>query len=798
MNSVHAVVYLLGSLFLASTLGLAAIPLLKRFELPRLTKFLIGAASLPYILGIYMLLITVIPFRMHNIVYVIIPYIICSVFLILYFRRNGTDLKLEGKISELTIVGLCSALISGPASSYISGWGGFTITLLISTGTLTGILFLANSYVLCRKATRLSGKRIALDCGFLVLFLITCRLTYASASYSSMIIRSAAIFIASVVFGIIYIKTSENDKQRDTARFLTLFQLINSGIMINTLENNAMNNSYVMLATLGVIGLAAVVFFVVSYGSKPFTKMFADSEYLITCIASIVLFVIIKYIMGRSIGTVIGSDAIQYLSEAYDYTIGLKFGTMNDFHGDAAGTLLSNIHSPVWPAYLSNGLLYADKVGYPHDLGARMAFGLTYIYMLCIIFALGYTFRGKFSGLITSCILFANENISALVISMTREGFRLIPLIAFAILLIGLPRKIRPLDAVILMMSTAFIMVGHPINAITAIAVGFVFTIWYFIAKRGTVGNLILSYIPCGIGAALGSYQIFQAYLETGSMTGGLIDFEDVFEGTTYYDTYVTNFANSLGHNMNYWDKILGIITKDNGIIFIPALIITIIMFIMLLKKKQAGSATFFIIMIALAQFLMLTEIFQWSGRSYVEWCYRNFRYTVQMYIFYALLISIFIKDVVFALKVNWKKITSSLIVIVYLAIPLGIEYLYIIDHDINEKCLFYYDDIREFTDRNEPGKILLDNYNMNYYLNNRGICFWTKPVDALRHADTDDEFYEEAKKLGISAILITDANREIYWDNTEIDSFITSQYIKGQIHINSESANSYTIYMLK
>jgi hypothetical protein len=104
-----------------------------------------------------------------------------------------------------------------------------------------------------------------------------------------------------------------------------------------------------------------------------------------------------------------------------------------------------------------------------------------------------------------------------------------------------------------------------------------------------------------------------------------------------------------------------------------------------------------------------------------------------------------------------------------------------------------YYNIINETIEKIKPNKMLLDNYNMNYYLKNQGISFWSNPMDSLRCAMTDRDFYLAAQNNNISSILITNSFWDIYWKNTELDSFLSSGYIDREIPMGK-----YKIYILK
>ena len=496
------------------------------------------------------------------------------------------------------------------------------------------------------------------------------------------------------------------------------------------------------------------------------------------------------------------------------YTQEMKFGSMNDFHGNASGSLIANIHNPTWPAYLSNGLLYTNKIGYPSDYGARLAFCMSYIYMLGAIFALGYSFKGYLTGLLSCILPFVCIAFSHIVLGSTRDGFRIIPLVIFCIIIGEKPQRKLLLSWLPILVGYT-IMAGHPINAITASVIAVAFIIWYFVTKRGSLSSLICFLIPFGIGAVLGSIQIIHAYFELGSFTDGLTDYKKMFIGTSYYTTYVNNFHNSFGENVGWIRRFVKIFMNDHGIVFIPALLCSIYKCFKVIKRHETKSKEIIIILTVILHIIMIGNIFNWSGESLSSWAYRNFRYLIHLYIFYALIIGVFIDDLLCGLTqrnnsplsiidiediiISFSSRSVSIlnpicvfIICLYLWIPINNLEMRV-KTPPREQIPEYYNTINETVESIKPNKMLLDNYNMNYYLKNQGISFWSNPMDSLRHAMTDRDFYLAAQKSNISSILITNSFWDIYWKNTELDHFLSSEYIDREIHIGKHK-----IYMLK
>lgn len=129
-------------------------------------------------------------------------------------------------------------------------------------------------------------------------------------------------------------------------------------------------------------------------------------------------------------------------------------------------------------------------------------------------------------------------------------------------------------------------MMGHPINAIAAIAIGVSFTIVLIIQKKFTL-NVVKYYSFAIAGALLGSLQMILALINTGKMTGGLIDLDQLFVGTDYYDNYMAYTQSRLLGTVDYFDRIKVILERDNGLLSIIGIICTIIVMVSCLKKQK-------------------------------------------------------------------------------------------------------------------------------------------------------------------------------------------------------------------
>lgn len=133
-------------------------------------------------------------------------------------------------------------------------------------------------------------------------------------------------------------------------------------------------------------------------------------------------------------------------------------------------------------------------------------------------------------------------------------------------------------------------MMGHPINALTAITIVIAFSIYLLNQKRLFCKQTINLYVATATGALIGSFQIVLAFLKTGSLMGTGYDSTVLLKDTAYWPNFLEYTKNRLQGTETYWERLFLILKRDGGILSVPAVVgavISIVGVFMLLKKGK-------------------------------------------------------------------------------------------------------------------------------------------------------------------------------------------------------------------
>jgi hypothetical protein len=166
-----------------------------------------------------------------------------------------------------------------------------------------------------------------------------------------------------------------------------------------------------------------------------------------------------------------------------------------------------------------------------------------------------------------------------------------------------------------------------------------------------------------------------------------------------------------------------------------------------------------------------------------------NPRYTLQLYIFWAVTVAYAIEILLKRLMNNTgKRFSVSLIgvaiVFVYIGLPLPqIQYN---DYGIYNVQQLYVNEIAEIatiSKRNNDGRALLDEETFNYYFDNKGLVIFTDLARDIRLAKTMQELECALDEQQIKYIVMHPYLDGVYWgEDTTLKKYVMSDYIKETI----------------
>ena len=812
---IWSVLYFFGNLILASAMGCLFIYLLESFKLPTICKFLTGFALHPFAIGLYMMAISILPIRLPNVVYVLIPYICALFFGWLYCLRRKkslsslwTSANLNCCCAKICFFAILASILKVFIVSKKVSPCLFAIFLFVSEL----VIFFCQNKINCT----IGKKQKIIDCAVFLLLSLIIYCSYFFKEFFPFVLCSLVFLLLYGILSASAFKSCVDDDERFLRGVFNLFMLVYPSVDIAVRflrELMALKESLpggrlwpaffkikdvraivLLLALFSFSFLILTVFLFINSRIK-LKKKECRRMFVNLCVL-FAFFIVVSFVATRGICVIEGSDAIQYTSEAREFASKMTVESINDYHGDENGALLADIHNPIWSTYIANALLYSDKLGYPNDYCARMSFMFSYLCFLIAFFSVGYSVCGGWGAIVVCVIFFANRFSYDLVANSSRDLFRISALLCFFITILGKPQKNSIKSIAVAVFIGFCVMSAHPINAMQAIIIVLAYFVWIILKKDFHFADNVVFFLPYAVGAFLGCCQILFAYIETGSVSGGEIDFETVLRGTSFYNTYLNGMMASMGSETSYPSRIYRILLFDRGIVSIPALIASIMLTVKILKNRTYRDAYVFVVILVALQIFCFTDAIGWSGRKYTEWLYRNYRYSMNLYVFYALAICVALKNLLASKTVCARGVGYGFILFFCSVVTLLAFFYHFIRYP-KEMVSDKYMEVNDIVAEISPRKLLLDNYNMNYYLNNEGLCFWTKKFNDLRRAETNEQFYKEMKKSNMSAILITKSYFDIYWKNTILDSFIQSDYIDKHLVISEKDRVWYDIYFI-
>lgn len=242
----------------------------------------------------------------------------------------------------------------------------------------------------------------------------------------------------------------------------------------------------------------------------------------------------------------IAHDALIYLNEALHFATRRTLDSIPSFDGEPWDVIAGHPHGFLYQAFLAHALLMGDlhDPGFPRDLPARIAFQLVFACLLLAVAAAAALFRRRGTIAVALLLTIAVEPLQYISQSSSRDGFRVVPLIALVIVLCApLLRRVRrgagwaafcgvlaawaigahalnlfALPALGLVIGFAYLRTG--VAARTAMHAALAIGAFGLLAGSGYVRNLLEIGHPLGYGMYYRIYEgtpLAQAFRESGS-----------------------------------------------------------------------------------------------------------------------------------------------------------------------------------------------------------------------------------------------------------------------------------------
>jgi hypothetical protein len=544
---------------------------------------------------------------------------------------------------------------------------------------------------------------------------------------------------------------------------------------------------------------------------------------------------------------VLAFDAAQYLSEALPFAQARGPHAISGVRGTKEGTLRGDIHSFAWPAYLAYGLLFSERnaLGYPSDYGARMAFQLTVIFMITSVLCLGAAGRLPFIGPVAVIFLFMVTDLGNISRSMSREGFRIIPLTLLVAVLYGCgvvsldKRKLKGVVrwAPVLASIGAACVAGHTLGVPLVVVVTAAWILWTRPRSKSAFTNAAISIGAVAMGALAAGRHYVQTYLATGSALGDNVVRESVLAGTPLFEKLGEIADARLQGASTLWQRIAVVAERDGYVLSLPGILSALLILLVLPIGRAVEGARYgrwlalnVIIVAAIFFGVFDTRSFSLSN-SFVM----NFRYQQHWYPLLAAVTAFsVVQGLTFVGCSRWfmarwpryiffipffrhregvslpshderfsRSVSSGTLRRAALSIMAATAVVFLFDgffHTVHKywapgnprkevlRISRVVNAAKTSLQSAKPhSKVLLEDGRFNYYLKSQAVLIYSKFATKLHRATSDEEVERQLTRMNIGVVMITAKSVPGWWDSTALYRYLITHPTKIRRVVSGE-----------
>jgi len=489
---------------------------------------------------------------------------------------------------------------------------------------------------------------------------------------------------------------------------------------------------------------------------------------------------------------VVGQDALQYLGEALKFANGRSLETITDYRGSDDGTLLGTTHGFVYQAYLSHSLINTgnNPLGYPYDLAARVAFQVTFVYMLLSLMALAGTSCQAGAGTFSIILLLQVPQLFYISEASSRDGFRIIPLLLLIAVLSGLSPlrlksnlQIKQLFAPMLI--SALALMSHTLDGFVVLCIWLAWLAWAILGGvKWRYIFLVSGAIGLGLAASSGGY--IRSYLETGKIWTENDYLINAYQGSPLLDEYLKRDQARMEGTTSLGSKISLLIKRDQSRLSLPGMTcaVLIIAFWLFLKKHKPSEYELFLGLTTVTVALPFLGVFDVSSYRLSDWFIKNFRYPLHWYPMAAVCLAIlFIK--IFHRLPTFENKTARWIGVAGMAVLIGIVSFSSIQTVLSPRWeMAFWDDpwlherfgplTTAVTHLSTGERLWVDDLTNNYYINNHALIANARPNWEIVKAQNVADLKAAFEKRNIRAIALRNDQIVGWWDKTPLVALIS------------------------
>lgn len=819
MNQLSLVFYLVSHAALACSLGILTSKL--RFSaVPRPALFFAGAALTPYVYGSITLLLLLLPVRLPALVFTLLPVVLSAVVLLTNQASIARIVQHIRSIRAGSATAMLAAVALFPLLSCSTEIGSFLQTRslpqqLLFSAVCGGLLSLALSLPLkhvfppLRRARRFWVYALIGVFAAAAIFLANVAGNFSNLRQGLVPAGVSLAVIAALALVLPLLARSVAKMERKHARIAAgCFAALSAGLIlyrvgVQAVSLNISNTNQRITITAALAAFLLALVLLALFGLKrawnrapeapnqpsslpAFLKTASRFVVILCCIVA--LLNAGSTIAARAVAPVTGADAMEYMTAGYEIANGRTMDSVAGYNSSESGSQIGFVHHPVWVAYLAQGLMHGsgEPFAFPNDLSARATYALTYVYLFVAVFALARAFLPNRFALLAAALSGCTPQLGYILSVNSREGFRIVPILVFILILFGYARAVskerRVLwpELAVVFLTASFTMMGHVLNGIPAAAIAVSIVLFCLLSRNFHLGTVWMG-VSAFLGGLFGCIQILLGYLERGQLLSDFISLDYMLAGTPYLENFKAYQASRLGDTQTYLDRLNVLLRYDHGVLTFVGAAFGVFFLVLLIRsasKRKAAEISGLLGLIGIGYALLFTDLFSWSGYTLSEWSVMNIRYLSHLYPLYAVLVA---GGLAYVSRMQIKKallrIAVTAAVCVYAIYPvakIGVTYPVVSVYPESAGLASCYAKANQEYDR-RGGRILIDNYYCNYYFNCEGMTIFSDAATEIRRAHTLPALKDALKRANINAILITGEFIPVYWQNTVLLELVSS-----------------------
>ena len=484
---------------------------------------------------------------------------------------------------------------------------------------------------------------------------------------------------------------------------------------------------------------------------------------VIACVAALILAQLIS-ILVENAATLnpLAHDFNVYLTGAKKFAAMPSMEAMPSFFGKVGEIIVVHPHSFIYEAYFSHALLLAgpDTIFPPLDFLPRLGQQLTALYLCLALFGTALAMGARWGAVAAVCVALYIPWAYYIVGALSRDGFRMVPVLGYLVLLASLCLNARSTlfqRGLLAGAYAALAVMSHTLGLMLVGLTGLFILIYAAIRNRPRWRAVVRYALPLLMLIALSALRYAGYYRETGNFMGYGLQYS-IYRGTWLEPLLAPRWTNE---HSDGWDGFIILLDRYDTHMQLAAIAIGLLTF---LFAKGRGRIAYFCIGLALYGPLLIamSGLIDHAGINLRNALLVNERYALSYFLMSALLIgaglSLLGRTLGTSLQVNGKWRQSGAVLVTLFAGWLAHESLQSprwlsskpVTEDIAQIKLLK----RMVNCLGDQGNWLVDDDGWNAYFTDHPPAFvYTQPMRPLLLAESADAVRSVLEEKRIRAV---------------------------------------------